>query len=272
MIATIYFNVCKTSIIGERTFTLMRTILLTYAFIQISLHSIFAQNFGFTSAPLLYSPQVSVRSGSTLVPTDIHVFYIGINNKVCEYLWNGTTWTGGSQLDWSSNYVQNNTQICNNNNEIFFIRTSDNRICQLIWNGQWIASPISTTMIPVRSGTKLIYSDNVIYYVGNSSNPDLNNKVCYISRSGPSSPFTFNDKLAYGNSIDVKNNTQLVYVGPYVNSPSSHIYYVGGNDKICDIVRDNTMWIGSTGNLGGSAVPPVRAGSDIANIDPAVNS
>jgi len=77
-------------------------------------------NFGFSSSKLLFSTHTPIRLGAKIVAIDSHVFYIGTNNKICAYYWNGTTWTGGSQLEWSANSVQTNTQICNNGYEIFF--------------------------------------------------------------------------------------------------------------------------------------------------------
>src|SRR5436190_24390469 len=70
-------------------------------------------NFGFTSYLLMNPPPVPVRDAARLVATDIHVYYIGTNDKVCDYVWNGTQWANGMQLEWSSHYVQSKTQIRN---------------------------------------------------------------------------------------------------------------------------------------------------------------
>ena len=217
-------------------------------------------NFGFSSGKLLYTAHTPIRPGAKIVAIDSHIFYIGTNNKICEYLWNGTTWTGGGQLEWSTNYVQANTQICNNGYELFFVRTSDNMICHLIWNGTWQANPISTSMIPVRSGeyTELIYNNNVIYYVGS------NNKVCYLSR--PNSNSAFNSTSVTIGSVDVASNTQIIYVGTDINNTTAHIYYIGTNYRIWDISNINSVWSNSGNYLAaGSNLPPVKLGTQLTN-------
>lgn len=225
-------------------------------------------NFGFTSMQLIpasYTPApVPIRSDAKIVATDSHLFYIGTNNKICEY-WNGGggTWSGGQQLVWTNTFfVQTNTQICNNGNEIFFVRKSDDKICRLYWSaGNWYESAIRTDYIPpslrVRQGTSLIYNNNTIYYVGQ------NNQICYTYRATQGTSFNFPSVLN-AQPIDVLPNTDILYVAG--NQTTAHIYYIGKNNRIYDIFKNSNAWTASTNSLASNvSLPAVRSGSQLTN-------
>lgn len=195
------------------------------------------KNFGYTSSSLLWTTHTPVRNGTNILPRGEKVYYVGTNNKICEYYWSNGNWTGGGQLEWGSYYVKIGTQIVNYDGDIFFIGSSDSRIYRLRWTSStgWVASVLNSSSVPVRQGSDLIVYSNHIYYVG------TNNRICNFVTEDNGDTWTGGEQLLWGNNItNVRTNTQI-------HPQNNKIYYIGSNGLICEY-----MWTGPlTGWVGG---------------------
>jgi hypothetical protein len=209
-----------------------------------------AQNYGFTSSGISPS-SVQLRAGSKTIACENDVFFIGTNNKVYCIHWDGNTWTGGTlPLADAAPTVKLQTQLANNNKDIFFVGSADSKIYVLKYTTSgWIWAPTVASMNPVRDSTEIVYKNNHVFYV------NTNNKICDIVYS--SGAWSGGQQLVWTPTVDVKGNTQII-------PTDIHVYFIGTTNKIYDVVWNGTTWQGGNWPLNNNA-PTVRAGSNIEN-------
>ncbi len=208
-------------------------------------------NYGFSSRQLLWNPHTSVASFSNFVVFNQHIFYIGLNGKICEYYWNGSTWIGGGQLEWGSIYVKSGSKLVSNGNgEIYFIGSLDNKIYKLSWSSGlgWNTSLLLSNQEQVRGDANLIFSGNHIFYIGSS------NKICDLYFNGVS--WSGGGPLIVSQPTLARSSSEIIASG-------NHLFYIGSNNKVCECLWNGATWTGGS-QLESSGIL-VKTGTQITN-------
>ncbi|HEY0029375.1 MAG TPA: family 16 glycosylhydrolase [Bacteroidia bacterium] len=225
--------------------------LLLLFFLCFSISYAQQTNYGYSSRQLLYTAHTPVTAASNLIFFGPHIFYVGTNNKICEYYWNNITWTGGGQLEWGAVTVKTGSKITSNGNgEVYFVGNADNKIYKLSWGPTtgWVTSLMVSIQEPVRSDANIVFYNNHIYYVGTS------NRICDINYTGTA--WVGGTALVSLPALYVRATAQIIANGSYV-------FYVGTNNRVCSCFWTGTAWTGG-GQLE-SGINVVKTGSQIIN-------
>ena len=192
---------------------------------------------------LLVPSQALVRNGTDIVFHKSHIYYVDPQNKICDLFFNGSVWSGGQRLIWSSTVgVKANTQIVVTDAHVYYIGTDD-RVYDHFWNGttwsggNWPLLPGSTKVKP---GTRLTNDVEHLFYVG------VNDKVHELIWMG--NQWTGGAVWTPTASDPVRSGTDLVHL-------DSHIYYVSAiSNRVYNLVWDaGTGWSASV--LDATSVP-----------------
>lgn len=255
-------------------------------------------NFGFTGGTL-NSSQVAVSTNHNVLFAESSIFFVGANDrKIYKISWGTNGWEGGeSPLVSNQDLVLSNSEIIYANGHIYFIG-DDNKIYDIVnTNGTWSGGtwPLRNEQDPVQSGTKIVFNNSHIYFVG--TDRKVYDLVWNGSAwTGGTWPLNNNQQLLHENSdIYVPNNGKIFFIDIYgeVNlieyisgigwtggtfplggwhtavlspeyhlefSSENHVYYIGTDNKIHDIVKENNVW--STGTPKSNQVT-VKSGTEL---------
>lgn len=182
--------------------------------------------------------QTKVKSGTDIVYSDKHIYYVNLNNKICDISDNGASWIGGNQLSAGQTVdVKTNTQLIKTDVHVYFIG-NDDRIYDIVQNaaGNWINGgwPLDMNAPKVYAGTTMTNDFNHLFYINQQK------KIC---------------EMLYTNGIgwkgNVVNTTNVVDPANPSNGLTyfdTHVYYVSDISSIvCDIVYDLSLhtWSGA---------------------------
>jgi len=212
-----------------------------------------AKNYGYTSGVLSYNASVPIANNTKFVTTSGHIYYIGNNNKICDYVFNGTNWQGGGQLEWDWVFANPAVPLVNDGEDIFFVGT-DSKAYKTIWNGGWSSTLVDAAQVklcdpgfPIAFGQ---YNGNKkIMYVCATTN-----KICNF--------YKYNNSWVYGGELNNDPNSQPVRVGTQIIfDGQNHVFFIGANTGRIH----NYWWNGSgwfEGVLNGTSTP-VMLGTNI---------
>ena len=218
---------------------------------------------------LISTYTTDVKNNTQIIPKPNKIYYIGTTNLVCEYFWNGSSWVGGQQLDWSGNansYVKSGTELCvSDNYGIYHISANDNKIYNLNWTptSGWTTNYTQCSVIP-KTNINMKTIDNHLFFVG-----DTDNKIYDIEVNGSS----YTNSLLHSSMPTVNNLSQLhityndIYITGTNNTFKSYqITYLDAAKRINYLIYDylfdpssqtfstNPMWHHGKLNANASAV------------------
>lgn len=172
--------------------------------------------------------QIKVRSDADILYSDPHVYYIGTNDFVCDFVTvdGGINWTNGVQLVWPNSItVRPNSKLIQPiNTALLYYISINNTICELGFNNGWSGGqwPINTET--VKSGTNLETNGYGLFYVNSSSN---NNKVSTLYWDNTYGWLNYNLPCIE----DVRTDVPLKY-------HENTIFYVGISGKLNILSQD----------------------------------
>lgn len=237
-----------------------RLVILVYMLFIIINNIIYAQNtnYGYSSGPLIWSSHTPVRASTNILSYGDKVFYVGTNNKICEYYWNSGSWSGGGQLEWGPHYVKSGTQIANKNYDVFFVNSTDSRVYMLRWTSLlgWTTISLNPSSVPVRNGSDIVVHNDRIFYVG------TNNKVCeFITTNNGISWQGGYTVSVTGSVVNVLNNTQL-------KPQNNKVYYIGTNNLVCEYTWTGMFWLGGQQlDWSGNVHSYVKSGTELCTTE-----
>lgn len=213
----------------------------------------FVTGTGWISTKLVPS-QNKVRPGTDIIFKNGHIYYVNLNNKICDIIFGGV-WQGGAQLSSGQTVnVKNNTQILATDIHVYFIGTDD-KIYDIVWdqsagwiNGGW---PLDITAPKVYSGTEMTNDDNHLFYINDQK------KICELQWT--SGTGWVGNVVQTTNAVDAADPTVGIF---YFDT---HVYYASDISSIvCDIVYDASQgtWSGALLSYN-PATPKVKHGTKL---------
>jgi len=184
---------------------------------------------------------VNALSTCSLVVTDIHVYFIGTDNKVYDILWNGTGWTNGFwPLVSAATTVRTGCNISNNGNSLFYTDVNS-KVVNLFYTSSWQSSVLPNQgSTNVRSSSDIVQYDGSIFYFNSVDNhvwrlwqtgSAWNNSVL-VSTSDPAKAGS--PMYVWSNDIYEEGSTTQTF-------KSYHVFYNGNDNRINMCIYDDAI-------------------------------
>ncbi len=219
---------------------------------------VFAQTFnigtcGFTGRGTISSSQPElVRPNTKMVSVGDYTFYIGATTSkifVFSYNTNNLKWTSIATSIFNSNtdgVVKTGTSIVVTPALDVYYVSNDNLIHKLSYaSNAWTHSiPAPSQMLVSTARSEIAFKNGDVFYVGIVGSTF---RICALSNGG---------LPLVANTIDPRQSTNI-------RASDIHVYFVGTNNKIYDLVKNNGLWQYSISPLGGINAESVAFGSQI---------
>lgn len=213
-----------------------------------------AKNYGYTSGALSTNPTVPIANNTKITTTPAHVYYIGNNHKVCDYVFWGGIWQGGAQLESDPASVHPSAPSLSNDGEDLFFVGADNKMYKTIWNGVWHSTLLDAAQVklcePSFPTSYAEYNGNKkLMYVCTGSH-----KICNF--------YKYNGAWVYGGELNNNVNSEPVRAGTkIIFDGQNHVFYIGNNTgRIHNYWWNGSAWLEGVLN---STCTPVMPGTNI---------
>ena len=214
-----------------------------------------ATNYGYTSGVLSANATVPIANNTKFITTPNHIYYIGNNSKICDYVFDGTSWQHGGQLEWDWVFANTAVSPVNDGDDVFFVGT-DSKMYKCSWTSTsgWHSTMLDASQSKVCDPAfPILFKEyggaKKIMYVCATTN-----KVCYFYKSA--STWYYGGEMNNNvNSEPVRAGTQIIFDG------QNHVYYIGANTgRVHNYYWNGSAWADAVLS---STSPQVMSGTNL---------
>ncbi|MBI9068148.1 MAG: family 16 glycosylhydrolase [Salinivirgaceae bacterium] len=199
-----------------------------YVSINNEIHRIYYQNGWNGGIDPVVSGQTEVRSNSNLIYYNNHVYFVGVDNRLYDIFYNGSSWSNGSYPTGglSTEPIRENSEIILDAAlGLFYIGKIDSKIYRIYYDRGWHGGidPLISNQDPVRANSKLFFYNKHVYFINSE------NEISDVYFNGKE--FSNGVNALNPEASAVKLNSDLV-----VNSEG--LFYISSDHKVCYLIWD----------------------------------
>jgi hypothetical protein len=168
----------------------------------------------------LNSGAVAANPAGGLVYRNYHLYYVGVNNKVCCFYYQNSTWNF-STLNWNAPNARPNSKLAVDDFDKVYYIGFDGLVYNLIYDPSniWNYNVLDATAPHANIGSDLVYKNYKVYYIDNN----LHIQYYYYDNNS----WHWDD---LNNSIQVSSNSSLA-VDEY-----DKVYFINANQIVCNAI------------------------------------